>query len=121
MGLLVTRLGESLGVQIAARSVAVPEVEVGEVVGDERAFDRVRAAVIPAVGVWVVPAREHSLGLSGEMSRVGFHIVAQGNEIVVQRYLPDTGPVAAEVQVRLSACDDDRGVDGVGCAKGVFS
>lgn len=101
--------------------MAVPEVEVGEVVGDERALDRVRAAVIPAVGVWVVPAREHGLWLSGEMSRVGLHIVAQRNEIVLQRHLPDTRPVAAEVQVRLSACDDHRGVDGVGCAERVFA
>lgn len=120
MGLLVTGLGESLGVQIAALSVAVPEVEVGEVVGDERALDRVRAAVIPAVGVWVVTAGEHGLGFSGEMSGVGFHIVAQGNEIFLQRYLPDTRPVAAEVQVRLAASDDDRRIDGVGCAEGVF-
>lgn len=101
--------------------MAVPKVEVGGVVGDERALDRVRAAVIPAVGVWVVPAREYGLGLSGEMSRVGLHIVAQRDEIVVQWHLPNTRPVAAEVQVWLSACDDDRGVDSVGGAKGVFA
>lgn len=118
---LVSFFRERIGVQITTDAVAEPEIVVREVVRNKGAFDGMGTAVIPAVRVGVVTTRHHGIGLGSQVCRVRLVVLAQRDEIIGQRHLPDTRPVATEVQEWCAAGDDDAGVDGVGAGEWVLA
>ena len=101
--------------------MAEPKIVVWEMVRNKGAFDRMGTAVIPAVRVGVVTARHHSIGLGSQVCRVRLVVLTQRDEVIGQRHLPDTRPVATEVQEWCAARDDDAGVDGVGAVEWVLA
>ena len=120
-GSLIASRRKRIRVQIAALSMAEPEVVPRGVVGHEATLDRVRTAVIAAVRVRVVTTGEHSFRLRSQMVGFTLDVRTQGDQVLGQWHLPDARPVAAVDKVWLSAGDDDAGVDGVRGHERIFA
>lgn len=90
-------------------------------VGNVSALNGVRATVIPAVGVRVVSTGGQRIGLPGEMCRLRLDVLSEGEEVLRQWHLPDTRPVATELQIWLETGDDDARIDGIRRLEWVFA
>lgn len=112
---LVARGREIVLGQVAAVSVAVPQVVVSIVVRDKGALDGMRSGGVTAERSCVSGRGADSIGFPGQVFGIRVGCTHRRQESLVERDLVDTGPVAAEGEIGLSVrSDHDTGVNGVG-------